>query len=837
MTKRSQSISLLKVLLAIAAAACFSVGTRPEGGAVHRQSRTITNSAADKATVAGRLSAFPITFESNVGQSDPRVRYLSHGRNSTLFIAGDEAVLSLAAPRPALNRESLSKSLKSSSRSAGPDVLTIHFLGSNGATRVEGSGRLRGRVNYFIGNDPKRWHRNVPTWRAIVARDVWPSANIRYHGEGGQLEFDIELKPGADASAVRLGIEGASSIRSTDDGDLMMRLKSNTMILRRPRIYQEANNRQMGVDGHFVIVSQLGARNRSIRRAGDEVEVGFSLAQYDHKLPLIIDPTLTYSTFLGGSGAPTREIGDSINAVAVDSAGNAYVGGLTGSPDFPTTSGAFQSVCPATVFCVVGFITKLDPSGGSFQYATFLGGSGGGNPEPVIGIAVDQSGDAYVSGEDDSSDFPTTPGVLQPTGDGGSYVAKLSPDGSSLLFSTYLNGMYGTYIGGIAVDGAGDAYVTGQAVPPFPVTPNGSFNSGLNAGLFAMELNPTGSQVLFSALFNSGIGKAIALGGDGYIYVAGSDSAGLITTTSTAFQTGCAGCGNVGTESTEGFLTVLNPAATTPHSALIYSTYFGGSQPGSFYNGINTGDAVMGMAVDSMGRAYLDGVTGRTDFPTTAGAYQNSCLRSSAGNCDNAFLAVINPSHAGVASLVYSSYLGGHGWTYGNALAVDESGRAYIAGQTFAEDFPVTANAVETDCLYCGQPPATQTYDSAAFFTVLNPFASSQAGQLVYSTYLGGTGTTGNPANEDAANAIAIDASGSAYVAGQTFSTDFPVTPRAAQTVCPACAAQNSDAFISKIDPSAGSLIYSTFLGGSGTRTGGDGATGVASPEARACPW
>jgi hypothetical protein len=784
------------------------------------------NRARNKPKLLGRPAAFPIIFESNVGQSNPRVRFLSHGTNSTLFIAGDEALLSLPPPRSAANRRS-PKPRGLSSRTVSADVLSIHFLGANRTSKVEGVGRLPGRVNYFIGRDPTRWHRNVPTWRGVVAREVWPATDLRYHGESGQLEFDIQLKPGADPAIVRMGVDGASSVKTAADGDLTISLNSRSVKLGRPRIYQQVNNRKIEVSGQFVILSHHAPRSGTIHPNADEVEIGFALGRYDHRNALIIDPTLNYSTFLGGSGAPVEGIGDSIYAIAVDGAGSAYVAGGAGSPDFPTTSSAVQTICPNTNFCDTGFVAKLDPSGSSFVYASFLGGGGGlssgGFPQQVTGIAVNQAGEAYLTGATTYPDFPTTPNALNPTGSGGGFVTKLSADGSSLIYSTYLNDTPQTSnMGGIAIDSAGDAYVTGQAVPPYPVSSNGSFSSSPYAGAFVTELDPNGATMVFSALFSSGIGKAVALGSNGFLYMAGSDYSGNIETTPNAYQTVCAGCGGVGSISTEGFLAVINPAAPTAQQALVYSSYFGGSQPGDFYNGIDSGDAIYAMALDNLGRAYLAGVTGRTDFPVTPNAYQSSCIASQ--NCNNAFLAIIDPSQSGASSLTYSTLLGGSAQNIGNGLAVDGAGRAYLVGQTYAQDFPVTSNAVETNCLYCG----TTSFFSAGFFTVLNPFMSTRASQLVYSTYLGGTGTTGSSLDRDAANAVALDSSGRAYIGGLTYSTDFPITAGAAQTTCPACAAQNSDAFVSKIDPIAGALLYSTFLGGSGTRGGGDGANGVA---------
>ena len=453
--------------------------------------------------------------------------------------------------------------------------------------------------------------------------------------------------------------------------------------------------------------------------------VCFQLAAYDTARPLIIDPlVLSYSTYLGGGA------GDWGNGIAVDAAGNAYVTGYTASSDFPTTAGTFQ---PNFGGGAGAFVTKLNPTGTALVYSTYLFGNGGGGN----GIAVDADGNAYVAG--------------------GGFVAKLDPTGAVLVYSKFFDGSGN----GIAVDADRNGYVTGQTDSPnFPTT-IGAFQTTFAGGdAFVMKVDPTGSSLVYSTyLGGSGAewGYAIAVDSGGNAYVTGITFSTDFPTTAGAFQP----AGSSGA-----FVTKLDPAG----SALVYSTYLGNGAQGR------------GIAVDGDGNAYVTGVTDSADFPTTAGAYQATYGGTQAGSGGDAFVTKLDPAGS---ALVYSTYLGGNGSDWGNGIAVDAAGNAYVTGTTSWITFPTTPDAFQPH-----SHGGSGVNGTDAFFTKLNPSGSA----LVYSTYLGGT-------DLDAGLGIAVDASGNAYVTGGTNSTDFPTTAGAYQAalhgvVC--CRRPASDGFVVK---------------------------------------
>lgn len=494
--------------------------------------------------------------------------------------------------------------------------------------------------------------------------------------------------------------------------------------------------------------------------------MGFEVAKYDAGRALFIDPTvdpLIYSTYLGGSGSDT----DNNNSIAVDSGGNAYVTGSTSSIDFPITTGAFQTTCN-NCNNYNAFVTKLNATGSAFVYSTYLGGSGGLS-EPGA-IAVDTSGNAYVIAVAGAG-FPVTPGAFQPTltCDGDycfdNFVTKLNPSGSALAYSTYLSTGGGTGPA-IAVDSAGGAYVTGQTVGTFPVTP-GAFQTRC-CGAFVAKLNTTGSALVYGTyLGGSGgaVGTGIAVDSAGNAYITGFAGENL-PVTSGAFQTTCCGA----------FVAKFNPLG----SALIYSTYLGGSDV--YYATLGTG-----IAVDDAGSAYVTGWTASPSFPVTPGAFQMTCRPCGTPNFDS-FVTKFDPTGS---YLVYSSYLGGS-FALGSGIAVNSTGYAYVTGLTEG-GFPVTPNAFQKTCIGRGK---SCPY-SDAFVTKVN-----QAGTaLVYSSYLGGSAA-------DSGAGIAVDGAGNAYVVGNTSSDNFPTTSGAFQTAY----SGSGDAFVSKLNvlaPSATTLSSS----------------------------
>lgn len=705
-------------------------------------------------TVAESYGKLPLSFEANQGQTDSEVKFLTHDSGYTLFLTSDEAVFSpsgynrKAGAVPATNYFP-----RIDSRMQKPAVLRMKLVGASAAT-VTGETCLPGKINYFIGNDPKKWRTNVPTYAKVKYQSIYPGIDLIYYGNQRRLEYDFVVAPGADPRRIQFDIRGAKNIRRDEHGDLVLRLGQGAVRWNKPIVYQEKNGTRLMVHCRYVI--QRGRR------------IGFEVASYDLRRPLIIDPAVAYSTYLGGSVVSVA------NGIAIDSLGNAYVTGYTDSTDFPTTSNAFQTTCKAGCTSDEAFVTEFNASGSALVYSTYIGGSSG---DVAHAIAVDSSGDAYLTGNTSSADFPTTSGAFQTTcASTCAFVTELNPTGSSPLYSTYLGGSEGNGGTGVTINGLGNAYVTGYTTSAnFPTTP-GAFQTACKAGCtygegFVTEFNASGSALVYSTfLGGSGDGRsngdaafAIAVDGFGDAYVTGQTFSSDFPTTPGAFQTTLNG-------SVDAFVTEFNPGGT----ALVYSTYLGGSG----------GDGGTGIAVNATGNAYVTGGTSSIDFPTTPGVLQTHCAFT---NCDDGegFVTEFNASGS---ALVYSTYLGGSGspdftGDHASAIVVDDSGNAYVTGQTASDDFPITQGAFETGCS-SGPIPC-------AFVTELNPGGSA----LAYSTYLGGGSR--NLGGGAGSNAIAVDSSDNYYVTG-TAGLGFPTTPGAFQ---PNLSGQNSDAFVIKFVP------------------------------------
>ena len=665
----------------------------------------------------------------------------------------------------------------------------MKLVGANPNPKIVGMEELPGKSNYFIGNDPKKWRTNVPNYAKVKYANVYPGVDLVYYGNQGKLEYDFVVQPGADPRQIALDV-GAGLVpaqghpqgvplRIDGHGDLVVGTDGGEAIFHKPVVYQPPTYNELRttngggrdlVDGQYVL-------------RGDN-RIAFRLSDYDRRRPVVIDPALAYSTYLGGGDA------DAGLRIAIDVWGNAYVTGSTDSSDFPTTPGAIQSTyaggsCPQArapvvlpgLGCGDAFVSKLNSTGSALIYSSYLGGTGG---DQGIGLAVDASGNAYVVGMTGSSDFPTTPGVFQTTYAGGScpggncgdaFVSKLNPTGSALLYSTYLGGSSNDGCSSIAVDVSGNAYVTGWTTSEdFPTTP-GAFQ-GVNSvrGLaFVSKLNAVGSALVYSTALGPGCcgtaGTGIAVDALGNAYVTGTTgTVGGFPTTAGAFQTTFGGFPN------DAFVTEFNADG----SALIYSTYLGGGGD----------DEGAGIALDASGNAYVTGFTNSSNFPTTPGAFQTS-LATAFGK---AFVTKLNA--AGSAPL-YSTYLGG---SYAEDLdlgpltntvvgdiAVDGLGSAYVTGLTLSSDFPTTPGAFQSS--FGGGSCLSRNPCADAFVSKLNAAGSA----LLYSTYLGGS-------RQDIGTGIAIDAPGNAYVTGFAKSSNFPTSPGAFQTTYGGV----EDAFVTK---------------------------------------
>jgi len=726
----------------------------------------------------------PLSFEANQGQTDKAVKFLSRGRGYGLFLTGDAAVLELEKPSVVSSPLSVvgtksSRAMNASHRTTDNgrrttnSVLRLELVNANPNAAVTGARELPGKVNYFLGNDPKKWRTNVPTYAQVRYRNVYPGIDLVYYGnQGGQLEYDFVVAPGADPSPISLAIDASAQVgsrqkavgsgqpRIASNGNLVMRTDGNDEVrFQKPVVYQEqesevrsqesgAKNPQQGAANNrkSPITNRKSVEGRFILDAQNRVH--FALGPYDHARPLVIDPVLVYSACLGGSSYG--------NAIAVDSSGDAYVAGVTSSSNFPTANPRQASLAGQQN----AFVAKLNATGSALVYSTYLGAS---NSDQISGIAVDSSGNTYVTGMTKSANFPTTPGAFQTTFGSAfnAFVAKLNPTGSALVYSTFLGGSGGEYGFGIAVDPSGDAYVTGiTGSTNFPTANPIQASLAGEQNAFVAELNPTGSALVYSTYLGGrsiDVGYGIAVDSSGDAYVAGSTSSTNFPTAS-PLQASLAGTSNA-------FVAKLNWSGSA--LSLVYSTYLGGG-----------GDAANGIAVDTSGSAYVAGYTNSPNFPT-ASPIQSSLAE---GALFDPFVAKLNP--AGTA-LVYSTYLGGSGAAQiasnlggdmGIAIAVDFSGNTYVTGRTASTNFP-TANPLQANL---GGTGAIN-----AFVAELNWNGSALS--LVYSTYLGGS-------SADEGSGIAVDSSGNAYVTGGAGSTNFPTL-----TPLQVSSGLGGDAFVAKI--------------------------------------
>jgi hypothetical protein len=684
----------------------------------------------------------PLTFEANRGQTAGEVDFLARGAGYTLFLKPSEAVIKLRNadsglringsdeggelgldPRPALDARQ-------------PAVLRMKLVGADEAAVGSGAEEAPGKVNYFTGSDPSAWRTNVPAFGRVRYREVYPGVDVVYYGNQRQLEYDFVVAPGADARPLRLDFDGADKLELDASGDLLLGVGDATVRQPKPFVYQEVAGTRREVAGGYVL------------EEGGHVR--FALGEYDQTLPLVIDPVLVYSTYLGGSG------GDQGLHIALDSAGSAYVSGFTVSTDFPTAN----PVQAANAFFQDAFVTKLNAAGNALVYSTYLGGNGN---EQARGLAVDSSGSAYVTGFTNSTNFPTANAFDATIGGNGddAFVTKLNAAGNALVYSTYLGGDESAEFGqALTVDSAGNAYVTGNTFSDdFPtVNPIQSANAGGSTDAFLSKLNADGSALVYSTYLggsdnDSGEGIKVDSAGNAYV---GGDTASPNFPTASPIQAAHAGGGDV-------FVMKVNAAG----DALVYSTYLGGSLR----------DACEDLAIDSSGNVYVTGDTESSNFPT-ANAFQGT--NGGTVLLQDAFVTKVN---AAGNALVFSTYLGGNGGEVGFGITVDPSGNVYVAGATGSNTTFPTANAIQ--CARAGS--------ADVFVTKFNATGSA----LVYSTYLGG-------ANDDQARGVVLDSAGNAYIAGRTSSTDYP-TANALQSTFGGETPPFGDAFITKIsDASAG---------------------------------
>lgn len=625
------------------------------------------------------LNAFerlPILFVRNDGQFPLHAKYYVVNGKSLIYFTNSGIYISLIqTPHCEKNLAEMIADNEKKIR----DVIKIIPLSASRKMQIRSEGAPRARFNFLLGNDSSKWRTNVYGYSSILYEEVFHKVDLRFYGnKSGELEYDIIVKPGADVSDIKFGYQGIRNLKIDKKGSLVIHLRTENLKQNLPRIFQQIGSKTVDVQGSYIIKPNPG---------NGTFYYGFKLGTYNRAYPVFIDPVMSFSTYFGGID------GDSVRGIDVDSAGNIYITGETDSLDFPITPGAYQS----TLQISEGFVTKLTPDGQSIIYSTFLGGS---DADQCQSIKADDDGTAYVSCFTASIDFPTI-NPFQPSrhGDADSAVAKLSPNGSALLFSSYFGG---------------------------------SSDQDIITGIGINNHN---------------------------LYVAG-------TTESKDFPTFNALQPNFSAGVQDGFLAKFNAAG----NVLLFSTYWGGTGA----------EFLDGMTVDLSGNAYVTGRTDSNDFPITPGAYQTKCKNF----CIDAFVSKISSDGS---TLFYSTFLGGNTNDQGRAIAVDSSGAAYVAGDTSSEDFPIVNAA---------QPNFGGAAD--VFVTKISDDGSA----LIYSTFLGAFGG-------EIAYSLDLDNYGAAYVAGESLSTDFPTKNELAGK----CHSER-DIFVTKIVPDGATFEYSTCLGG-----------------------
>jgi hypothetical protein len=722
---------------------------------------------------AVQYARLPLTFEMNQGQTGSDVKFLSRGQGYNAFLTAGGMTLSLrGSASPISNSANTgSASLSSFNQSSlnpgsSRQTATVQFalVGASRNPAVLGENPQSGKVNYFLGKNPAKWLTNVPTYGRVRYTNVYPGIDLVYYGTNQQLEYDFEVHPGSNPQKIQFAIQGASQIQLDAEGNLVLNLGNGQIHFQSPVVYQESAGHRVPVAGGYVLT--------------DASHIAFHLGAYDSTMPLVIDPVLSYSTYLGGTGA------DQSNGIAVDTDGNVYVAGYTSAIDFAVTTMGTA----ASSFDHV-FVAKLNPTGTGLIYADYIGGS---NNDYGVALALDSANDVYVTGNTSSSDFPTSVNAFmtQQPGPSTGFATEVSADGSTLVYSTYLGGETLDQPTSIAIDSQGEAYVAGStASQNFPtmnayqstISPNqrdiyGSYG-------FLTKFTANGSALVYSTYLagntvvkvscgNSqttshpdaaggcypppyNVLNAVTLDGSGAAYVAGGTNTNNFPVSSNPYI----GTNSTGQNADLGVVAKFDSAGN-----LDYSTYFYGS------SGSPVG--ISAIAVDSSGDAYIAGnAASDGTFPVTSNSSSICDITTYGTACGYAFLTEFDPTGE---TLLYSTFLGPNNLAIPEALALDTSGNAYVLTTTSSSSYQTT------------NPIESYTSASDMLLVEINPSTSTQ----VFSTYLGGSGA-------DNATGIAVDASGNIYVTGYTASSDFPVTPGAFQNQF----SGGSDAFVMAISP------------------------------------
>ncbi len=668
------------------------------------------------------LERVPLRFEANTGQAAPEVRFYTRASDYSLGLTAGGSVLRM-----------------------GNRSLRMSLAGSNPNPAIVGQSPLASRSAYYMGNRPELWRRDVPHYSQVRYREVYPGIDLVYYGRERRVEHDFVVSAGSNPAGIRMRFHGADRVALDASGDLVLHAGREQARQLKPVAYQEIAGVRRPVEACYRILG----RN----------EIGFSLGAYDPSRPLVIDPVLVYSSYLGGTGI------DVATAVAVDSAGYVWVAGSTSSTDFPAAGAPIDAEFNAKYDI---FVAKFDPnvSGApSLVYVTYLGGA----DTDEVRAMVERDGFLYLAGSTVSTDFPLAGESARTSnaGDRDTFVVMLHPSdggGDALWYSSYVGGADTDFALGLAVDASRQVYVTGYTESTdFPLSTDrlqGSNRGGYDAFFYIIDTKVAGSGGLwYSTYLGAGgtdVGTAVAVESSAKVLIAGYTTSEDFPLGWNPLQPTAGGKGDI-------FLTRLD-LSKPGLDALEYSTFYGGSDL----------DVPYAMVIDPSGAVCLTGYTLSADFPVTGAA-----LQATSGGATDAFVARFDLKQE-PGTVLYSSYLGGSADDMAYGLAVDAKGRFHIAGYTHSGNFPTSGQELQR---VFGEPPD-------AFAAVIDPSLTG-ASALLWSAWLGGDRT-------DAAYAVAVDAAGGMYVVGGTESTSITVTPGAYQGV----KSSYSDGFLVKIDVS-----------------------------------
>jgi hypothetical protein len=750
------------------------------------------SAGADKSKWTQAYGKLPLSFIENQGQGAQPVRYVSHGSQYDLFLTPQEAVLALThsthldlSPRHRrATLLALMKARRAAASTTTTTALRLQFEGANPDPQIAGGEKLPGLVNYYIGNDPAKWHTRIPTYAQVKYSQVYPGVDLVFYGNQRKLEYDFVVAPGADPSVIRMYLAGAKKLRLDAHGNVLLTVADGEIQLQKPLIYQNINGRRREIAGAYSLRGE---------------HVSFAVANYDRRQSLIVDPVLNYSTYLGGSST-----GDQGISIAVDSSGDAFVAGQTFSATFPTKNGLSITGNANGL----GFVSELNPSGTALLNSTYLGGTTS-DGDGAFGLALDSTGNIYVTGFTSATDFPTTDGTggtvaalkqsLTANASGTSFLTKLSPT-FTLLYSTYLGGTNDDFGNAVAADSAGNAYVTGftdsgpgtgSGTPSdnllFPILngyqttltdPNGAAFltkidttiGGESSLIYSTYLEGTGANFATAGFFFGDEGFGVVVDATNHAYVAGTTSStdflSPLPAATKTFQTTVNASNLWGT----GFVTEID-TTQSGNSSLLYATYLGGSGNPNLPLGDNA------EAIDLQTGTSVVYVTGTTASSAATFPLLNEYSNVADGANGAGFVTLLDTSVTGASSLQYSTFFG-PGGSDGFGIKADSAGNAYVTGATASPAFPLTSGAFQT-ALASGA-------SGEGFITELNTTGSvcgtppvfPCVAELLYSTYFGGSGAGPFP-DEAAALALGSTTPPTVYVTGQTFSSNLPVFPGA----------------------------------------------------------